>query len=469
MNATIRCRNLIAVLAGIMAVGFAGAPQEAEAAIQGAIFTTDAAGTVVNGNIYSSKGDVYLDGGPQPNAPCTAAGLPNGDYYFQVTDPSGATLLSTDNVQDRRITVSGGLVTSVAGSVIPHATGTGKCAGSISVQLLPYGDTPNPGGEYKVWVTPVSAYPCDPTTTGAGCGSGSFGFVPGNIKTDNFKAPDGSTPPQDTSTISGTKFYDANVNGINNDTEAGIQGWQVCISGGPQGFTPFCTTTDASGFYSFTGLNDGTYGVCENIPANPPAWVPTTPTGIAGITVPFDSVGNNFGNVCLGAGGGKTLGFWSNKNGQNIITNGTCLVGLNQHTLVNGSGSTVTPFASYAAFRTWLLSANATNMAYMLSAQKAAMLLNRNCSRAVGGSTLVYAPGCGNTGLNNAFISIDNLISAADTQISANPFTTAASDPANRAVQECLKNALDAGNNNQNFVQSGPCAVSYAGTESCTP
>src|SRR6266478_2094099 len=80
-----------------------------------AIFTTDITGAIVNQNQYSAKcgpSGVYLDGGPGPSAPATAAGLPDGDYYFQVTDPSGKTLLSTDAVQFRVLTVSGGLITS---------------------------------------------------------------------------------------------------------------------------------------------------------------------------------------------------------------------------------------------------------------------------------------------------------------------------------------------------------------------
>ena len=77
--------------------------------LSGAIFTTNADGSVVNGNtIYADKCDVYLDGGPPPQE---AAGLPDGDYYFQVTDPSGKKLLSTDPVANRRITVSGGIIT----------------------------------------------------------------------------------------------------------------------------------------------------------------------------------------------------------------------------------------------------------------------------------------------------------------------------------------------------------------------
>src|SRR5215472_1295617 len=68
--------------------------------VSGAIFTTDVNGNVVNKNQYAAKTDVYLNGGPGVNAPPGAAGLsPDGVYIFQVTDPSGKTLLSTDAAQ----------------------------------------------------------------------------------------------------------------------------------------------------------------------------------------------------------------------------------------------------------------------------------------------------------------------------------------------------------------------------------
>jgi hypothetical protein len=35
------------------------------ASVNGAIFTTTASGTAVNANIYDSKSDVFLNGGPQ--------------------------------------------------------------------------------------------------------------------------------------------------------------------------------------------------------------------------------------------------------------------------------------------------------------------------------------------------------------------------------------------------------------------
>lgn len=195
---------------------------------------------------------MYLNGGPQnANGP----GLPEGLYYFQVTDPSGGTLLSTDNAVCRQLQVVGGAVAGAAG-------------------------------------------PC---------------FSGGNKKTDNFKVDqDGGSPTENE--ISGTKFYDANVNGTQDAGEPGIPGWQIEID------IPSNTTTDADGNYIFLNVPDSTYEVGEVIPSLAPTWLATTPTSISGITVPPDSPNNDFGNVCLGPGGGKTLGFWSNKNGEKIIT-----------------------------------------------------------------------------------------------------------------------------------------------------
>jgi len=151
----------------------------------GAIFTTNALGSEVNVNQYPSKDDVYLDGGPGIGAPQTAAALDDGTYYFQVTDPSGKTLLSTDSIECRRFRVTNGLINYEpgAGCTAPHATSTDQDHGGQTIQLMPFNDTPNPGGVYKAWVTFTEDY--DPGCTGGhGC---KFGFVPAHSKTDNFK------------------------------------------------------------------------------------------------------------------------------------------------------------------------------------------------------------------------------------------------------------------------------------------
>jgi hypothetical protein len=151
--------------------------------LSGAIFTTNI-DYFVNANVYNSKTDVYLNGGPRPNAPCTAAGLPDGDYYFQVTDPSGGTPLHDllDRIEDRSVRVEGGVIKNYLGYNADRLAGItiGKCPSSQIVPLFPFVDTPNPGGEYKVWMTKVEDY--DRTMT-----KGSFGFIPSKSKTDNFK------------------------------------------------------------------------------------------------------------------------------------------------------------------------------------------------------------------------------------------------------------------------------------------
>ena len=99
MRTRIRLRRKQAVIATVAAAALtalltvgAGLVGAAGNAPSGAIFTTLPDGSEVNFNIYPSKDLVYLDGGPGPGAPVDAAGLDDGTYVFQVTDPSGKTL-----------------------------------------------------------------------------------------------------------------------------------------------------------------------------------------------------------------------------------------------------------------------------------------------------------------------------------------------------------------------------------------
>src|SRR2546425_3963715 len=140
----------------------------------GAIFTTLVDGSEVNYNIYQAKEDVYLDGGPGPGAPQTAAGLDDGTYVFQVTDPPGKTLLSTDPARCRQFTVANGVITGVVAQPngCQHATGTDIDHNATTVQLVPFKDTGNPGGVYKVWVTFLEDYACFPDLSAVDCTAG---------------------------------------------------------------------------------------------------------------------------------------------------------------------------------------------------------------------------------------------------------------------------------------------------------
>jgi hypothetical protein len=165
----------------------------------GAIFTTVADGSEVNFNHYPAKQDVYLDGGPGPGAPQHAAGLDDGRYVFQVTDPSGKTLLSTDAAKNRQFDVVDGVINNVVEGpgISPHLTGFDVDHDAVTVQLYPFNDTPNPGGVYKVWVTRVEDYLAACEELGVANGldvvdpgtapGNKHGFIPAHCKTDNFK------------------------------------------------------------------------------------------------------------------------------------------------------------------------------------------------------------------------------------------------------------------------------------------
>ena len=188
--------------------------------LSGAIFTTNVNGTRVNQNHFNDKCEVYLDGGPGPNAPQGAAGLPDGDYYFQVTDPSGKKLLSTDPVVNRQFNVSGGIITGNSG-LGNHNTGVDVDHGAATIQLCPFLDTPNPGGVYKVWVTPVGDFVGDPNLVDNPCGQGCrHGFIPAASKTDNFKVRAQSNLP----CIGVNKFHQRNLDHKFNN-------WPVMIFG----------------------------------------------------------------------------------------------------------------------------------------------------------------------------------------------------------------------------------------------
>jgi hypothetical protein len=295
-----------------------------------------------------------------------------------------------------------------------------------------YDDTSNPGGEYKAWTSTSPTFPSNES------------------KTDNFKVKP-ETPPE-TATLTVEKFYDANANGIN-DGEVLLTGWRV--------------TLDDANHISYHSVREtpvniilgpDSYIVTESdtVETN---WIHTTPGAVPVTLAAGQTTDVEFGNVCLGAGGGHTLGFWSNKNGQGVMTAGgmaaelAFLSGLN---LRGGTGANFDP-AAYTPFRNWLLNGNAVNMAYMLSVQLAAMELNVY-NGFVNGSGLIYAPGANNA--VNGFLTVNALMAEANTELGLHGFTPDGSPY--RSYQESLKNGLDQGNNNLNFVQATACPFSFA-------
>ncbi len=272
----IRRIGALLIVASMLLAGIAQA-----APPSGAIFTTTPDGGIVNENVrYELKREVYLDGGPPPNAPQTAAGLDDGYYVFQVTDPSGKYLLSMDPARCRVVRVEDGVIQElVPPTGVPglgattdnwadgngpngkyrdepchiqdpphppapagpddygpsgrHDTNTDKDHGppAIVVQLMPFGTTPNPGGVYKAWIIPLNSYDGDLDDVPSAvrgrksqpcpdfCAVADPGFGPprSDSKTDNFKVKE-FFPPE----VTVRKYHDLDCDGAWDDSEPEI-------------------------------------------------------------------------------------------------------------------------------------------------------------------------------------------------------------------------------------------------------
>jgi hypothetical protein len=449
-------RRILTLVLGLALVGVA-IPASSLAIVAGAGFTTvneaqDGSGHCQNGNpnvncnIYDGKQFVWLNGGP------VTGQISPGTYFFAVLEPGGQhdpNDNGTNNLSDDFDAYTNRTFTKNNDGTVTYG-GTHDFY-NPKIRLAPYADTSNPGGVYILAICSLaSGYPVDPR----------------DCKYDAFKVSAGSPPPP-FGTVAGGKYYDANTNGQWDAGEPGIGGWPINFSDLVSG----SLTTDSHGLFSISLLAD-TYTFWESVAASP--WVQTgnlvdqtTTSGGASATLNGNKTytitvidgssvtGVYFGNVCLGRGGGLTLGFWSNKNGQAIMKNGdnfaAALAFLSSLNLRNADGSNFDP-ATYAAFRTWLLNASATNMAYMLSAQLAAMELNVRYGF-VNGNALIYAPGT-NSANANGFATVNAVMAEANTELGVHG--TAYSGDAWRSYQEALKNALDNANNNLTFVQPGP-------------
>lgn len=271
------------------------------AGFNGSIYTTTFDGHAVDQNIYSSKDAVYINGGPQNS---NSNGLPDGTYYFQVTDPSGANLLSTDLAECRQLIVAFGKVAAAEGPSCQHSTGIPNSSNdSVPVKLAPFADTPNSGSEYKVWLIRQVA-----STTVASDGM-HLNFNPSNAKTDNFKVvfvPCNDCSP--TSLLAGRKFYDANGNALFDEGEDFVEGVQILVIAGG---VPNVVTTDHSGNWSIHVPTGSDYFIGEFLPFTgadgvPGSfWTQTSPVadteGFQGYrgTANGDQANLDFGNVCF--------------------------------------------------------------------------------------------------------------------------------------------------------------------------
>lgn len=466
MRTSSRPRQLAAILLFLAGASLAG-PLHA-AAINGALYTTNANGQQVNGNVYPFKSSVYISGGPT-NAACSSGKLDDGTYVFQVTDPAGTQLLSTDGIDQRRFTVAGGVISANLGNHVDSedapddAVVRGPCGGVI-IRLAPYANSPNGGEVYKVWITREADFhaQCDSrpfAVPGADCGRA--GFRDGQTKTDNFRVPgnqEEEEPPPTTGTVEAVKFYDADADGWFDVGEPYLAGWEMILRSEAQAIDS-TKTTDVDGTATWADLDPGDDFFVEERHPDQLGWYHST-TIVAGHDgSPINPVGPLsvvagetttvvFGNYCTVPSNGRTLGFWSNRNGQSLIDGGDLSL-LSSLNLRGADGSDFDP-ADKDALRYWLLDGDATNMAYMLSVQLAAMELNVFNGFVDGGG--YYVP---------AGMTVNELMDAANDSLWL--FWWVPADHDERAEQEQLKNWLDELNNGAGLLSPTPCEYTFSG------
>lgn len=186
-------RAIVAAGALVVSVGgvsgtWASGP-EGTGHVTGAVFTTvnaavDGPDTCFNGNpenncnIYAGKEFVWLSGGPD------TAYVGDGSYFFAVLAPGGQAdpdgterLLSEDSIADRTYSVTNGAITNLGS----HDLDGNK------IRLMPYLDTPNPGGVYILAVCSVD-------------GPDDTDVNPSNCKYDAFKIKAGDDGGGETTT-----------------------------------------------------------------------------------------------------------------------------------------------------------------------------------------------------------------------------------------------------------------------------
>ena len=397
-----------------------GAPPRLDVAppITGAVMTTNANPTCnpVNFNVgFAAKEDVYVRTGS-----LGATTFKPGTYWAEVRSPGGTVL---------------GRSISDALTVEADGYPTGGCAQVWALMKKAssgyvddgFDDTVNPGGVYILGV----------------CGDGSF--APNLCKYDMFKVQSVVTPPPGRLVVQ--KFYDANANGVMDGGEVLLAGWKVAIK---DQATQVLLEDVLTTFDDEFGIGSYTFTEYQPTPVVGVGWVNSDPGD--GTLSKNGSVtqGNTttivFGNYCTVPSGGRTLGFWSNKNGQAQMGDGGTLepelLLLRSRNLRNAAGAPFDP-TTYAQFRTWLLDGNAVSMQYMLSVQMAAMALNLEAGFVNGSS---FVAGYGGT--------VAALVAAADAAL-------ADGSTATRSDMETLKNHLDALNNNGPVVSGTPCAFSF--------
>jgi rRNA maturation protein Nop10 len=246
-------------------VGWRSASEEQAAPTPffGAIGTVGAGSPALPQQVFGHRGDVFLAAGPA-TTPCRFTDyVPDGKYYFQVTDSSGTVLLSTDPVSERAVTVKGGVIFAYNGTT--HVTDGHTACGSLAVSVMPYADAGSQKAAYVVWLTAAANFEGSATAVDNICGAGCFhGFHTDLSRTYGFRVEDKKSC-EPTFCVSGVKFNDANGNGLQDAGEAGLPGVEIRVTSEKGAVLSGLTAADGS--YRICGLTDDVaYRVTETLP-----------------------------------------------------------------------------------------------------------------------------------------------------------------------------------------------------------
>jgi len=218
--------------------------------------------SAINCNIYGAKEYVWLNGGPDANHL-----KPDGWYFFAVLEPGGQPNPNDDspkNLSDDYDVYTNRVFRTEGGEVVEYNgthwldSGIGKNKKAPDdkppyIRLFPYADTSNPGGVYIMAICSLeNGYP----------------VAPRDCKYDAFKVKAGKLDYQ--FMLEGMKFHDLYADGINDEDDPGLEGWEITIKGtGPDG-KPIDTSvfTDADGTWSwlspvYTFIGNATPGQVE--------------------------------------------------------------------------------------------------------------------------------------------------------------------------------------------------------------
>ncbi len=249
------------------------------AQVPGAVTTTTESGAART--IFDDKGDVFFTAGPTAT-PCAATQFVNdGQYYFQVTDLSGAELLSSDPASERLVTVTHGVLAtynghthetdsgglsedSSSGEEAEAAPAHGPC-NALSVGLAPFRDAGSREASYLLWLTPIARFSGDPSQIDPVCGDGCFhGFRPEFSLTSPFRVED-KRFCEDSFCVSGVKFEDRNGNGVRDSGEPGLAGVEIHAEG--ESGARRSGLTGGDGSFQICGLGHGQdYRITEAVP-----------------------------------------------------------------------------------------------------------------------------------------------------------------------------------------------------------